>query len=266
MKDRHPGVVAASLIEDLITSAVNVLSLTYSQIYFPTYSNSLKEIAGYLGFQWSSHAATGRSANEWRLAWSSSHDPRLKQQLVTYNAEDCVALRKVSEVIMSVISDDPPRAGNIEAVKIGPTNSDYPRQFGEVAFVLPEFREINKAAYWDYQRDKVYIRSSPRLERLVSRCTKDKPARPMTVNKVVQTVEERPSICMRCEAKLIYKTGRFSETIYDLRFSATALKRWVVEVRYDRYICWNCKVSFNQYERQGKWGYGTQGLCHLPTH
>jgi hypothetical protein len=23
---------------------------------------------------------------------------------------------------------------------------------------------------------------------------------------------------------------------------------------YDRYICWSCKASFNQYERQGKWG------------
>jgi hypothetical protein len=30
----------------------------------------------------------------------------------------------------------------------------------------------------------------------------------------------------------------------------------VVRFRYDRYICWSCKASFNQYERQGKWGSG----------
>jgi predicted RecB family nuclease len=33
-----------------INSAVNLLSLTFAQVYFPTFSNGLKEIAGYLGF------------------------------------------------------------------------------------------------------------------------------------------------------------------------------------------------------------------------
>jgi hypothetical protein len=31
---------------------------------------------------------------------------------------------------------------------------------GLVEFVLPEFRQINEAAYWDYQRSKVYVRSN----------------------------------------------------------------------------------------------------------
>ena len=256
MRDRYPGAVASSFVDELIANALNVLSLTYSQIYFPTYSNSLKDIAGYLGFQWSTYGATGRTASEWRSTWNSSRDPELKQQLITYNAEDCVALRKVSEAIMSVISEDPPRVGDVEAVKIGPLTSEYPRQFGEVAFVLPEFKEINKAAYWDYQRERVYIRSSPRLKHIAPRGTKDKSTRATVINKVVQVVEERPAICMRCKGKLIYKTGRFSETVYDLRFSATGLNRWVVRFRYDRYICWSCKASFNQYERQGKWGSG----------
>ena len=157
---------------------------------------------------------------------------------------------------MSVISEDPPRVGDVQAVKVGPLTSNYPRQFGEVAFVLPEFKEINKAAYWDYQRERVYIRSSPRLKHIAPRGTKDKSTRATVINKVVQVVEERPAICMRCKGKLIYKTGRFSETVYDLRFSATGLKRWVVRFRYYRYICWSCKASFNQYERQGKWGSG----------
>jgi predicted RecB family nuclease len=178
MKDRYPGAAASSFVDKLIANALNVLSLTYSQIYFPTYSNSLKDIDGCIWFQLSLYGATGRTASEWRSAWNSSRDPGLKQQLITYNTEDCVALRKVSEAIMSVMSEDPPRIGDVEAVKVGPLTSDYPRQFGEVAFVLPEFKEINKAAYWDYQRDRVYIRSSSRLKHIASRGTKSKSTRP----------------------------------------------------------------------------------------
>ena len=31
--------------------------------------------------------------------------------------------------------------------------------FGRIAFALPEMEAINKAAYWDYQRERVYVRS-----------------------------------------------------------------------------------------------------------
>jgi len=48
------------LPNDLLTRcSTNVLSLIYSNIYFPTYSNDLKEIAKHLGFEWSSPCATG---------------------------------------------------------------------------------------------------------------------------------------------------------------------------------------------------------------
>jgi hypothetical protein len=43
------GSVAAMALD----SSVNVLSVIFGQIYFPTYSNGLKEIAGWLGFVWS---------------------------------------------------------------------------------------------------------------------------------------------------------------------------------------------------------------------
>jgi predicted RecB family nuclease len=106
LKERYPDLMPA-LMADLIDHAINVLSLMYTQIYFPTYSNSLKEIAAYLGFHWSTPGASGRSANEWRSSWEATHDAVLKRQLITYDAEDCAALRKVCELIASVISDGP---------------------------------------------------------------------------------------------------------------------------------------------------------------
>ena len=53
-------------LDQLLRASVNVLSVLYAQIYFPTYSNSLKEIAHYVGFHWSEANASGLHALRWR--------------------------------------------------------------------------------------------------------------------------------------------------------------------------------------------------------
>src|SRR5262249_36128593 len=42
----------AGFIDELIDGSTNLVSIIYGKIYFPTYSNSLKEIARWLGFEW----------------------------------------------------------------------------------------------------------------------------------------------------------------------------------------------------------------------
>jgi predicted RecB family nuclease len=67
MKERYGEAPAyPGFVDQLIAATVNILSVIYAQIYFPTYSNSLKEIAQYLGFQWSESGASGLSAIMWR--------------------------------------------------------------------------------------------------------------------------------------------------------------------------------------------------------
>ena len=70
------------LLDQLIATSVNVVSVIYAQIYFPTYSNSLKEIAHYLGFQWSESDASGLHTLLWRARWECSKDADLKQKLL----------------------------------------------------------------------------------------------------------------------------------------------------------------------------------------
>ena len=77
-----------------MTSATNVLALLYANIYFPTYSNELKAIGHYLGCEWSSPDATGLHTLVWRAQWEQTHDPALKDRLILYNQQDCVALQK----------------------------------------------------------------------------------------------------------------------------------------------------------------------------
>jgi predicted RecB family nuclease len=49
MRDRYGGPPEDSVVGKAIASPVNLLSVIYAQVYFPVYSNGLKDIAGFLG-------------------------------------------------------------------------------------------------------------------------------------------------------------------------------------------------------------------------
>jgi predicted RecB family nuclease len=52
MCERHGGPPNGSGAAKALESSVNILSVIFGQIYFPTYSNGLKEITAWLGFKW----------------------------------------------------------------------------------------------------------------------------------------------------------------------------------------------------------------------
>jgi predicted RecB family nuclease len=82
MGKKYPDLENAPLLDRLTSSALNLLSVIYEHVYFPTYSNGLKEVAGYLGFHWSDSNASGLTALVWRSQWKASHEPSLKEKLV----------------------------------------------------------------------------------------------------------------------------------------------------------------------------------------
>ncbi len=260
MRTRYPNLESSVNLGQLISSALNLLSLVYAHVYFPTYSNGLKDVARYLGFSWSEPAASGLAALAWRSQWESSHEPSLKQKLLTYNAEDCEAAEKVTEALHAVCrTESSPQTSRTDVVNVGSLKREYPQRFGEVEFVLPEFQRINEAAYWDYQRTRVYVRSNRRLRRLSREALKEHSLTKITVNKIIRVEEHRPAACPGCNSSLIYKWGRESQVVYDLRFSpAGGIKKWVARYSFHRYICWHCKATIQQYLHKYKYG---MGLC-----
>ena len=90
------------LVDRVLKAQVNVLSLVYSHLYFPTYSNGLKDVARCLGFSWSEEEASGIQSIAWRMSWESTHDDVWRQKLTTYNLEDCLALKRVTEFVQAV--------------------------------------------------------------------------------------------------------------------------------------------------------------------
>jgi predicted RecB family nuclease len=54
-------------IDQAIKRSINVLSVISPYIYFPTYSNSLKDISGFLGYSWTGPIFSGAQSLVWRV-------------------------------------------------------------------------------------------------------------------------------------------------------------------------------------------------------
>jgi predicted RecB family nuclease len=235
-------------VDQLFATALNLVSVIHGSVYFPTYSNGLKEVANYLRFKWFQPAMSGLLSTMWRAEWESTDDPKLKDQLLAYNADDCEAAQRVADTLNQICQN---RGANI--VQVDSLKREYPQRFGATEFALPAFEEINSAAYWDYQRNKVYVRCSPRLKAVTTEI-QSRLAKSLPINKVIDIEDQRPECCPRCGAKLIYRYGKLSSIQYDIRFGEASLKRWVVKYSFHRFICWTCRNTFQQQFAKPKYG------------
>jgi predicted RecB family nuclease len=264
MKERYADTLEnPAFLDNLIAQSTNLLSMLYARVYFPTYSNGLKEVARYLGFQWSDSNASGIMTLIWRSKWESTGDSRLKQKLVTYNAEDCEALEKVYEVVAHLCSQ---QDGKEQPENIIYTNSlrrDHSYKFGKNNFSTPDLEYINQAAYWDYQRERIYLRSSPVLNRDRRKKRRSR-VKSLPVNKVVECEYTLPSCCPKCGATKLSKHGRKSRTVCDIKFGKSGIKRWNVRYIFQWYICTICRYKFlPQHEQVIKSSYGPGLLAYI---
>ncbi|MCU0368816.1 MAG: IS66 family transposase [Cyclobacteriaceae bacterium] len=253
MKERYSLVGRdALLLDKLISESVNILSVIYARIYFPTYSNNLKDIARYLGFQWSENTASGLKTLIWRSQWESSKDTSLKQKIITYNAEDCEALEKVTKTVSLLYQKQTDTANSTDnsIVYTDYLKKDNPYHLGRNKFLIPEMEYINQSAYWDYQRDKIYVKSSQQLKR-ASKKIRISRARDLPINDVVDC--QPPIYCPKCKATDIRKWEKTSKIVYDLKIDQdqASIKRWVVKYNFHRYRCYRCRATF--YSQQKPW-------------
>jgi len=156
------------VVDRLLDNAVNVLSAIRTCVYFPTLSNGLKDIGRYLGCVWTDENASGLQSLVWRARWEQDREPVWKEKLVSYNADDCVALEKVTECVQAICEVAKSRSTEAPAGPSSPTiawaddmgRSLNRREFCNVKFAVEDFNHINRCAYFDYQRERVFLRTS----------------------------------------------------------------------------------------------------------
>ena len=195
MKERYISATGdVEFVDRLIKTSVNLVGCIYGNIYFPTYSNSLKEVGRYLGFEWTWPRASGAAAPLLRRAWELGADAGLKHELIRYNMDDCRAAATVADALTRICAGD---ASCRDAVEVGSLEVGLQYTFGKYVGALPEFAKINDAAYWDYQRDKIYIRSNPALRGAAKRSRRNS-RRTLPVNTTVSP--SHPRNCPVCNS------------------------------------------------------------------
>jgi predicted RecB family nuclease len=238
-------------IDPILARTTNILPVIYSSVYFPVYSNGLKEIGGHLGFHWTAPDASGIGCIVWRKRWEESHDYELRRKIEVYNLDDCAALQTVCRFIRWIGAGrdgmDSPREGN-ESMPTYCRQEEFVIPFGrrewcKAKFCLPDFDHINKLSYFDYQRDRVFIRSSKSLRKARSRARRGRGRKEV---KVAEKFEIRCLECPSCKGAQLaeWPDGRLSRIVLDLKISVGGLRRRFVQVASPRYRCQECRRSF----------------------
>jgi len=247
---------STDLVDRILNALVNTLSVIYAHIYFPTYSNGLKDIGACIGYAWTEPDASGIQSIVWRARWEASHEEEWKQKLLTYNVDDCAALKKVSELLQTITTEadlsNVSRAEERDRLPIALVTeieklADY-RTWGRVHFAHPEYEYVNNRAYFDYQRERVYIRTG-------TSCRKKKPNKTSSPNRTLKASRRLMIVASHCPVcnsedvvSGVKKQVRTQEPrvkrAFDLALTPTGVRRIVIECRTSVYQCLTCGEEF----------------------
>lgn len=242
-------------VKNLVANnTTNILANIYAQVYFPTYGNRLKDVAAFLGFDWTYPDYSGKEAILLRHLWELGHSAQIRSLLTIYNRDDCMALRLVHETIEKLATAHKPvgfpsstvKQGQEAAASVSADSlmhaSDY-KDWGRREFSREEFRLVADAAYFDYQRNRIYVRTSSKVKRYQRRLKK---LGAIEVGRPNKTIDHTVTACPRCKSDdlvLDYQEGT-SKYAYDLRVSRGAIRKWVTRRRIPRHECDSCKHVF----------------------
>ena len=259
-------------VDRVLKALVNTLSLIYSHVYFPTFSNGLKDVGACLGCSWTEPEASGIQSLVWRMRWETTKGEEWKQRLITYNLEDCAALKRVTDFISTRCAK--PRTGchSIDESRSCPTVASVDeidrlgtvKDRGNKEFFHGDFAHINRCARFDYQRQRVYVRLRGRRRKQNEKKRRTYRNRKLRVSRRV-TITARS--CPFCGSKEIdrptkahFGKGCFTKgkRAFDLVFTSTGIKRSVIEVRACVHHCLKCGHKFvpERYQRLAKHFHG----------
>lgn len=228
------------ILKKIFDNSFNLLNIFTHNIYPPTYSNSLKEIARFLKFEWTEKEASGLQSIVWRYNWEMTQIDKLKLKLIQYNVEDCRALCKVKKWVASIeekIRDEQ----SVDFAKTKDIKSDSYHKWGNTKFELPTFDQINNFSHFDYQQKKIFLKSNININKAVRR------KQLKSVNKIDKIIQLIPQECPSCnQSSNHFEWIRKAEQLsIDLKFTKNGIRKLIVLYRGGGYRCIVCKKIFS---------------------
>jgi hypothetical protein len=254
-------------IDVILKRAINVLSVVHPHVYFPTYSNGLKDIGRFLGCERTHEGATGLLTIAWRRSWEASGDPHVKTSLLQYNQDDCRILKHICEFIQRLTHPELLEPGAPQTFPTTTRTDEMVEErphwelFRPKDYALENFKHVIKCAYFDYQREKVFVRTH-RQFRIINKRHRKLRQTETHPNKIVEIECDR---CPRCKKKSIERTKKLSRLLIDLKFSKVGVKRWITRICSYRYKCQKCLHIFGSEKRNPgmpyRYGHGFMSWC-----
>jgi predicted RecB family nuclease len=250
-----------------LAALTNVLAIIYPHFYFPTHSNGLKDVSGCLGCHWSEPDASGIQSIVWRAHWEKTHDEFWKTKLIQCNSEDCDALRRVTQFLgEALIGGSTPQLEMIPRVASVTEIDKLARTVAWTKFTDENFDYINKRAYFDYQRTRVFVRTS----KVLKRHNKNARGKRTWKNREIRAthhVEITASRCPFCKSKDLITipvkqrpkgVQTRQKRAFDIVVTPGAVRRKVIDAHVVAYRCLCCDRRFvsDRYHRLAKYYHG----------
>ena len=241
-------------IEKISKNLINVNSYIYGKTYFPVFSNTLKEIGEFIDFKWTELNASGLHSLVWRYLWEDHSEAEYQKRLITYNQEDCAALKKLTDGLYKV------------AVKAeSQFNIEFADQQKRVSTEASEeihnqFEAIIKFSHFNYNDKKIKFRKDtteniekPRRKKKKG-YSKYKNISASKVNKVIFLPHEEK--CRYCENSILWTSKKISDSFkIDLVFTANGCKKYITKLTGFKGCCSKCGKYFSPpgiHEKNGR--------------
>jgi predicted RecB family nuclease len=226
---------------------VNINACIYGKIYFPIYSNSLKEIGKFIGTSWTSPLASGLQTLVWRYYWEITNREEYRDNLILYNKEDTDALR----LLVNCLSEIQRSADTLPWVDFADNPKEISTPDGKE--ITDQFNAILKFSHTNRDNSLIRFRHHDDGRKgMIKQRKKRGPTKPKPRPTKKSIVPHREK-CPRCENVSLRPTKIITKrTILDFTLTKNGMRKSVVESRSVKGYCPKCYKYFSPWDRKNQ--------------
>jgi hypothetical protein len=251
--------------ENLNKRMININKEIYAKVYFPVYSNRLKDIAGFIGATWTHPDASGLQSIVWRYQWEETREYRYKAMLLTYNEEDCRALKLIADELYKIQHT----ANTMTEVDFADRFKQRTTEVSEK--VSSEFKEILRFAHFNYDKNKIRFRHDAgnrvsKLDKIEIRKLGSKKfhEKVSNIRQNIKSIVQVPytKICPNCGYEPLAPTTTISKRfIVDLVITEIGVQKTMTEYNGVQSYCPKCcryyaPIELAKFSRNQVYGHG----------
>jgi Transposase IS66 family len=199
------------------------------------------------------------------MKWEQARDPEIQTQLIDYNKADCISLMRLVEFVnqqVHPITQQPTGSGlAVRRVEDLIPARPHWQLFGVKPYALDDLKQISKAAYFDYQRERVLFRTHANFKKINKRTRDHKRVKVLRPNKWVSFEATK---CPSCRCRFLTRYGESCHDVLDLKFTNSGVRKHMTRFVSWRYKCGKCNLSFRSEDRlpnPRRYGHGFASWC-----